>query len=143
MLNVAVTISPNNDLFTVQSNSTIANLSFNTTLKELAFTVSGTSGTSGYAKIAISKTLVPNGNDIKLTLDGENLTYRLSPTETSWILMFTYHHSSHQIVADLNIKQSSTVDSDNLAWIIGSIALLAALVVGAAVVLRKRRVKKE
>ncbi len=137
LLNVALAVSSNNDTFTVQSNSTITNLSVNSTSKELSFTVSGEPGTSGYAKITVSKSLVPNGNDVKITLDGANLSYELNSTETSWIMMFTYHHSSHDIVADLNIKPSATSSGDGTILIMVLIAITI-LLMAAIIVLRKR-----
>ncbi len=102
IFSIAITISTQNEVFTVQSSSVISNLIFNSETKQLSFTVSGESGTSGYTRIVVSKELVANGNDIIVTLDGADMHYELSSTETSWVLYFTYSHSSHNVVADLN-----------------------------------------
>jgi len=99
---MAISWPPESNLFVVQSNSTLSNLVFNSETKELSFTVSGESGTFGYAQIAISKQLVTDGSKIKLTMDGTNVSYELSSTINSWLLYVAYSHSSHLFVANLN-----------------------------------------
>jgi hypothetical protein len=88
--------------FTVQSNSTVSQLSFNSTSMQLSFTVSGPTGTLGYTRIIISKQLVADGTSIRISMDGAPMNYSLTSTENSWVLYFTYHHSSHQVVASLS-----------------------------------------
>ncbi len=60
-------------VFSVESNSTVSALAFNTTSSELSFTVSGPSGTKGYVKVSIAKSLVENVSDVKVYLDGERV----------------------------------------------------------------------
>ena len=91
--NLAITLSSTNDVFTVRSNSTISNLMFNSVSKELGFTVNGVTGTSGYTEVVISKELVANGNDIKITIDAKEIDYTLRSTATSWVYI------SHTITA--------------------------------------------
>jgi len=104
---MAISWPPDSNLFAVQSNSTLSNLVFNSETKELSFTVSGESGTSGYAQIAISKQVVTDGSKIKLTMDGTNVSYELSSTINSWLLYVAYNHSSHVFVANLNEMTSA------------------------------------
>ncbi|MHC1709611.1 MAG: leucine-rich repeat protein [Methanomassiliicoccales archaeon] len=140
---LAITISTANDIFTVQSNSVISNLLFNSETKQLSFTVSGESGTSGYTKIIISKELVADGNDIVITLDGASMNYELSSTETSWVLYFTYSHSSHIIVAELNSEQGLLGgDEDTTLLVIGLVLIALVSIIIIAVVYRKQKGKK-
>ncbi len=145
--NLAVT-SFDKQYFTVQSNSTIADLVFNSASKKLSFTVNGTSGTSGYTRIVISKDLVANGNDIRISLDGVNMSYALSSTDSSWILYFTYHHSAHQIVADLNATPDVVIIGDSPNTVNTDMIFVAVIVIGVVIsalifVLRIRKGGKE
>jgi hypothetical protein len=92
----------NQNVFFVESNSTVYSLAFNSTSLELSFTVSGPSGTTGYVKVTIAKSLVANGEDIKVYLDGNQLNYSETSTPNSWQLVFNYSHSTHNIAVDFN-----------------------------------------
>ena len=91
-------------VFSVISNSTIYQLAFNSTSKVLSFMVSGPSGTVGFCKVIISKDLVANATDIQVYLDGNRLNYTISSTEDSWILYFTYLHSTHRVAVRLDTR---------------------------------------
>jgi len=89
-----------NASFTVESNSTLSAISFNSETNEASFTVSGPNGTTGFIKCVIPKTLLSDPSLLNLYLDG-NKTVEYSITElseNSWLLYFTYHHSSHTIM---------------------------------------------
>ncbi len=83
--------------FFVESNSTVASLAFNSTSSELSFSATGPSGTKGYLKVTISKTLLPEAQNIRIFLDGKELNYTLTETENTWILSLSYSHSTHNI----------------------------------------------
>ena len=87
----------NQNVFFVESNSTVTSLAFNSTSSELSFTVSGPSGTTGYVKATIAKTLMANAENLKVYLDGNQLTYSLTETANSWLLAFNYSHSTHRV----------------------------------------------
>lgn len=87
-------ISVPENYFTVESNSTIIELLFNNTSAELSFTVIGPSGTAGYVELTIAKSLISNPEGIKVYLDGSNLGYEVSSSDDSWLLFFTYAHST-------------------------------------------------
>lgn len=148
MMSLAVTSPSDKQVFTVQSNSTISDLSFNSATMELSFNVSGVPGTYGYSRIVISKQLVANGSDIILSLDGEKMNYQLSSTDFSWILYFTYHHSTHTIVATLNEggkeggSTSSTGDNALPMVAIAGVVVIAILLVAVMLVMRRRKGKK-
>ncbi len=145
VISLAVDASSDNHAFTVQSNSTLSDLSFNSQRNELSFKVSGDPGTYGYSRIVISKELVAIGSDIKVSLDGTDMDYQLTSTDSSWILYFTYHHSTHSIVASLNEGSnggSGVADQSPLLLIaIAGTAIAAILLVGGLVVVRKRKSK--
>jgi parallel beta-helix repeat protein len=83
--------------FSVESNSTVSGLAFNMTTQALSFSVSGETGTTGYAKITIAKALVPNITDLEVRIDGVEYSYSAVSLDDSWLLTFTYNHSSHQV----------------------------------------------
>jgi PKD repeat protein len=87
----------NLNVFFVESNSTVSSLAFNSTSSELSFIVSGASGTTGYVKATIAKTLISNAENLKVYLDGNQLTYSLTETANSWLLAFNYSHSTHRV----------------------------------------------
>jgi hypothetical protein len=88
-------------VFSVESNSTISNLVFNSQTNQLSFNASGPSGTTGYTKVTVAKSLVPNITGLQVTLDGKPYDYTVLNATNSWILTFIYHHSSHMIVINL------------------------------------------
>jgi parallel beta-helix repeat protein len=97
--------------FSVESNSTVSALAFNTTSSELSFTVSGPSGTKGYVKVSIAKSLVENVSSLEVYLDGSESEYSMTSVGDSWLLMFNYVHSNHQVVINLGITVVSEFSS--------------------------------
>jgi len=100
--NVSVYYDGQQPLFYVESNSTLSALTFNSTANELSFSVSGDSGTTGYVKFLISKDVLPNATDLKLYMDNQTTTYSVTSTGSSWLIFFTYHHSTHNVVMMLS-----------------------------------------
>jgi protocatechuate 3,4-dioxygenase beta subunit len=93
--------SENKKIFEVESNSTVSELTFNSVDQSLSFRVSGPSGTTGYTRALIAKSLAPNFTGTSVSLDGKNLTFTISSTSDYWIMEFTYSHSTHQVTIDL------------------------------------------
>ncbi len=106
---VLTTATPPDQIFKVESNSTVSNLSFNSTSVTLSFTVSGTSGTQGYTKASIAKTLVPTFTGVTVALDGKNLTFTVGSTTDYWVLEFNYGHSTHQVLINVDTSDSEAV----------------------------------
>jgi len=100
-VNLAVIPFEEENVFSVTSNSTVSELAFNSTSRELSFTVTGPSGTTGYVNVFLAKTLVENIADVKVYLDGDQLNYTITSTDDSWLLHFTYRHSTHTITISL------------------------------------------
>jgi len=103
MINLAVIPFKEQNVFSVTSNSTVSELAFNSTSRELSFTVTGPSGTTGYVNVYIAKTLVDNIADVKVYLDGDQLSYTVTSTDDSWLLHFTYSHSTHKVNINLGL----------------------------------------
>ena len=88
-------------VFTVVSNSTVSALAFNSTSMVLSFTVSGPDGTLGYVNVTIARSLIENITGLRVYLDGSELNYSVYLADDSWLLHFTYRHSTHRVVIDL------------------------------------------
>ena len=113
-------------VFSVNSNSTVSDLAFNSTSQQLSFTVSGPSGTTGYCDVYISKTVISDASNVKAYIDGNEMNYTVTSTGDSWMLQFTYHHSTHMIV--LNLKQASSGFSSGIFQVMLATGAVAAIV---------------
>jgi hypothetical protein len=87
----------NHEVFVFESNSTVNALSFENQTSTLSFNVTGPSNTTGVVKVTIAKNMIANGEDLEATLDGNQLNYTVTSVGDSWIYLFNYHHSTHQI----------------------------------------------
>jgi hypothetical protein len=116
--------SPYENKFLIESNSTISALSFNATIPEINFVVNGTSGTTGYVKATISKSLMPSGTDIKINIDGNPCNYSITSNEDWWVMTFTYQHSSHKV----QIYQAQDSDSTNASSTYLHLILMAIII---------------
>lgn len=90
-------------VFTVESNSTISELNYNAANRDLNFTVNGSDGTEGYAKVTIAKNLAADIANLKVYLDSNEVEYSIAQTSDSWIITLYYFHSLHEIVIDLDV----------------------------------------
>jgi hypothetical protein len=97
--------------FSIISNSTITELAFNSTTKTITFTVSGPDGTTGYANITIAKTLIENITGLTIYLDDHEIEYLATSTEYTWLIHFTYTHSTHKVT--IQLSQPNVIKSSN------------------------------
>lgn len=136
--NTTLNIMPYEDksIFSVASNSTISALTFNSTNLELGFNATGPSGTTGFARVTIAKTLAANTTDLRVYLDGSPLEYSTNSTTDSWIIEFTYSHSTHQIVIALNSITETTPTAYPTTPML--LALLIATLILATVIKKKK-----
>jgi hypothetical protein len=134
----------NKQVFFVESNSTITSLEFNSTSLAFGFSVTGPSGSSGYTKATIAKTLAPNSNGPTVSLDGKEVNCTITSSNDYWIIEFTYHHSTHQVNINLNsnTKENSPTDptSNTLLW--GSVILAIISAVVALALITKKQMQK-
>jgi hypothetical protein len=100
---IAVSTVPyeNQYVFAVESNSTISDLTFDRDSGKLSFGVSGVNGTTGYTRVTIAKSLIMDVTKIKILVDGLEYKYIATELNDSWVLLFTYNHSAHQVEVDL------------------------------------------
>jgi|GEM_PF-3003169 hypothetical protein len=110
---VSFAMTPNSEqsVFSVTSNSTLSELSFNSTSQELSFTVSGEPGTRGYVNVDIPKSLINDISGVKVYLDNNPIAYTTQSQSDYWILSFTYHHSTHNVVINLASTTTSKATS--------------------------------
>jgi LPXTG-motif cell wall-anchored protein len=144
IVNLAVlpfTDSTSKNIFSVASNSTISELAFNSTSNQLSFTVSGATETSGYTDVTVAKTLVQDIAQVKVFIDGVQVQSSTTKTSDSWILHFTYQHSTHQVTLQLDAASNTSTSESQYAIyvIIGATTLV--LIIATILVLRKRSKK--
>jgi parallel beta-helix repeat protein len=132
LINLAMTASESQVVFSVKTNSTVSHLSFNSTTNELAFTVSGPSNTSGYVEVYVAKSLIQNILDVKVYLDGNRLDYTSTSLDDSWLLQFSYRHSTHAVAIAFGVSPIKIVG------IVLISAVLAISMVIAIIMIRKR-----
>ena len=127
-------------VFSVLSNSTLSGISFNSTNKELSFTVSGPSGTTGYVDVYIAKSSINDVSNLIVHLDGNQIAYTSKSIGDSWLISFSYHHSTHQITMNLSATSSITIKEILLAIATG--VIIAVLVTVAFSLILRERTKK-
>ena len=142
IVNLAVTSSEEDNAFSVSSNSTMSSLSFNSTSKVLSFSVTGPSNTTGYAKVYIAKSLIQDTSGISVYLDGNKVDYTAISRDDSWLLHFTYQHSTHEVT--VNLANSTLMGGNQLGnWIIYiAVVGIVIAIVGIMIALKRRKTKK-
>jgi hypothetical protein len=129
----------------IQTNSTIAAFSFDPASKQLSFSLTGPDGSTGYINVFISKGILADISNLKVSLDGEPVNFEVVSTGYFWVLSFSYHHSTHMVEINLNSNTADTPASNNsLPWTISVslIALVATVIIGFIAVYWKRKTNK-
>ncbi len=114
-------------VFLVESNSTINGLAFNNETSTLSFNVTGPPGTTGYVKATISKSLLTNGENLQVLIDGKQLNYTVASEANSWVITFNYHHSTHQISIHLQAEAATAQPLGNTVIFIAVVAVLGVI----------------
>ena len=133
---------PNQSFFFVESNSTITELFFNSTNSELSFTVSGSTGTTGYVKVTVAKSLVTSIQNVKVYLDGNQLNVAITSNDDYWLLNFNYTHSLHHVTVSLIANATIEPFSSLTDWMF-IVIVIAAIVLGAGILLHFKKRKNE
>jgi hypothetical protein len=143
VVNFAVLPFEEHAVFSVASNSTISAFAFNSTREELSFRVSGESGTTGYVDVFIPKSLMSDVSNLKVNLDGNILTSSTESQGDSWLVSFTYHHSTHEVTMYLGSAQSTSSAESQLGTyaIVG--VIITAIAIAATVLVISRRKKNK
>jgi hypothetical protein len=126
--------SEEQSIFSVTSNSTISAFLFDSVNKQLSFTVSGPSGTTGYVDISIPKSMISDISNLQVKLDNNQIAYTAQSQPNSWLVSFHYHHSTHTITIDFNSTTNSTPTSQYAIY-----AVAAVVVAVVAIALAKRK----
>jgi hypothetical protein len=143
VVSFAVTAFESESVFSVASNSTVSGLTFNSEAKELSFAVDGESGTAGYVNLYVPKTLLNDASGLKVYLDGNELDFSYALQGESWLISFTYQHSTHAVIVNLGSTPSSPVQSPVGEWIVISLAFTAIMVAVAAVLFAFKRLREQ
>ncbi len=139
-INFAVLPYQEQSVFSVSSNSTISAFSFNSTIQELSFSVNGPSGTTGYVDIYVPKSLINDVSSLKVYLDGNKLAYSTESQGDSWLLSFSYHHSTHEVVINLGSASSPSFSQNQFGdLVIVGVSIAVIAIVALAFTLRKRK----
>ena len=135
IVNFAVMPLQEQNIFAVASNSTVTALFFNSTSKELAFTVNGTTGTTGYVSVYLPRSLISDPSSLKVYLDGAPITYSAAQHDDSVLVTFTYHHSTHHVSISLNFTTAaSSLDNQFEQYLILGAIVIAITLFGVALV---------
>ena len=141
--NISLSTIPyqNQYVFSVESNSTISALVFNSTSLELSFTVSGETGTRGYVKVTIAKSLVSNIADVKVYLDGNQTEYSATSQDDACILTFTYTHSTRYVTIDLKTAIITGIPPNLTPWIYLMTALIVIALLSGILIIKRSKQK--
>ncbi|MCL2431836.1 MAG: hypothetical protein LBH74_00340 [Nitrososphaerota archaeon] len=148
-INLALTLdnpeSPESNIFTINSNSTIRQFRFDPDNNRLSFTAEGPTGTTGYVNIYIPKATLSNISKLKAYIDNHELVDFSSESKgDSWLISFSYTHSIHTITMDLDAPSSNTPSDSNADWttyavVITIILMIVIITIGAIVHKRKKQ----
>ena len=129
-------------VFSVESNSTVSSLAFNPNNLKLSFTVIGPSGTQGYVRVTVAKSLVDDIEDVKVYLNNEQTDYTATSLDDSWLLHFTYRHSTHEVTISLG-DISTPFAETLLGWaIVGLVLVTVAVALVLKYVMRRKHMNR-
>lgn len=133
--NVSVLRGNEENVFMAESNSTLSSLSLNSTSNEISFIVSGPSGTTGYVRFLLSKSLLKDSADLKVYKDGALINCTVTSVGNQTVLYIVYSHSSHEMRISLP-EYAESGDSGNSSSTVSVIlSYVFAFVVVAAITL--------
>jgi hypothetical protein len=140
----ALTPDLQQNVFSVSSNSTITQFAFNSSSNELSFIVSGPPGTTGYVDIYIPKSLISDVSNLKAYIDGNQITFTSQSETDSWLISFSYPHSTHLVTMDLGNAVQPSSGMLNPDWTTYGIAIAVVAVIAgiATVFVTMRKAKK-
>lgn len=138
-VNLVVTPMDGQNVFSVTSNSTVSGFYFDSASRQLSFTVSGISGTTGFVDVYISKSVLTDISSLKVDLDRNPINFTSSSQGDSWLITFSYHHSTHEVSINLSSAPASQT-SLNLVWQIAICGTaIAAVVITLSLIVKRNR----
>jgi hypothetical protein len=107
---------------------------------QISFSVNGTSGTSGYVNLYLPKSLVNDVSALIVSLDDTPIDYTATSQEDSIQITFSYQHSAHQIIINVNSPDQTTAKGGGDTWlIIGAIAAAVGIVMAGLIMMQRKR----
>lgn len=145
-VNLAITPDAQNNVFTINSNSTIRQFEFDPASKALSFTVEGATATTGYVDIFIPKAILSDVSELKAYMDNKEITFNSQSVSDSWLISFTYSHSLHRVTLTISSNALQPTDQPNdipsSQWpIYIAIAATVAAIAAISIVTLKRKSK--
>jgi hypothetical protein len=142
-INLAITPpdpqNPDENRFMLNSNSTVRQFAFDPDTKELSFSVEGPSDSTGYVDVYIPKVILSDISTLKAYIDGDEVNFNSESVGDSWLITFSYHHSTHRITMALgNVAEPITQSDTQWTLYIIVIALVAVVALLAVVTLKRR-----
>jgi hypothetical protein len=125
--------------FSIVSNSTVTQIAFNSTSKVLKFTVSGYNDTYGFTNVTIAKTVISDISTLTVYLDGNQMNYTVNDLTDSWLIYFTYHHSTHRVVIEFTPQQTKTSSTPSNAVTVAIIGLTIVISTALAITTKRKR----
>ncbi len=144
VINFAVEPFQEQNAFSVNSNSTLTAFSFDSDSRELSFNVSGESGTTGYVNVYVPKSRVSDVSQLAVYLDNNQVVYSSLSQGDSWVLYFTYNHSTHFV--DVRLDSSSgqvALGVVEMAVLVFIGVVSAVLILGLLLVFRRKNSLKK
>ena len=94
--------------------------------------------------IYIPKTILGDISTLKAYIDGNQTTFNSESQADSWLISFTYSHSTHTITMAMgDVLQVSNTNSNSLPeWLLYAIPLVIVAVIAVVAVVFKSRAKK-
>jgi hypothetical protein len=117
-------------------------MALNSTSTEFSFAVSGETGTRGYVKATIAKSLIADIAALRVYIDGSETEYSVDSLSEAWVLAFTYTHSVHHVMIGWTGASGNQLGIAQYIVVAAVIVLLIAGV-GAVIVMRKKRRLRE
>jgi hypothetical protein len=143
-VHIAVIPFEDTSVFSVASNSTVTALAFNSTSQTLSFKVSGETGTTGYANVYISKSLLNDPSNLHVYFDQQLMQPTTQSVGDAWLVSFNYHHSVHSVslAFDSYIAGTSGQPQNLLYMVAGVVATVVLVVATVVIVFHKSRAKR-
>jgi hypothetical protein len=126
--------------FQVTTNSILSNLFFDAPNNELSFHIEGADGTTGYANVYIAKAFLSSVDGLKVYLDGNEVEYTSNSEGDSWVIYFTYSHSSHEVTISLSTEGGLDENQIGQALVFG-IPLIATILFFVIIKLKDKKSK--
>jgi hypothetical protein len=137
-ISLALTPDSAGNVFSVISNSTLADLTYDSETQELSFITNGTSST-GYVYACIPKALLSNIQALQVNIDGKSIAFGSESQNDVWIVSCVYAQSEHIFTIQIPFMQA--LDSDTIPWnVIAIVLVIVVLIVilAIAVIIRRR-----